>query len=62
MNEIDIPRHKQQIKTDFNQRKNYDDRDFCHYYGNKLVGLAPLRSGDRGIWSNATAYFALAIK
>ena len=47
MNRTNTSRHKQQIKTDFNRRKNYDERTFYHYYGNRLVELAPLKRGDR---------------
>ena len=47
MNRINTTRHKQQIKIDFNRRKNYDERTFYHYYGNRLVELSPLKTGDR---------------
>lgn len=47
MNQINTTRHKQQIKTDFDRRKNYDERTFYHYYGNRLIELAPLNRGNR---------------
>ncbi|MGV2830223.1 class I SAM-dependent methyltransferase [Myxosarcina sp. GI1(2024)] len=62
MNQINPTSHKQQIKTDFNRRNSYDERTFYHYYGNRLVKLAPLKRGDRVLYlATGTGIVAVSV-